>query len=307
MLITRIARRAILTLTTLVGVTLISFFLIRIAPGDPARQVLPPTATAEDVERMRQTLGLNEPLWNQYWIYVSGLLRGDLGQSFLFGMDNAELIFPRLLNTVIITLLGVAIGLIVAIPLGMAAGTRRGSALDTTAVGFALLGQAMSPVWLCLLLVLIFSVWLKWLPPSGVGSFAHLILPSVCIGFTYASMVTRMTRSGMIDVLTQDYIVAARARGISRVRIYGLYALKNALLPVITVSGLQLGILIGGSVVIEQIFAYPGIGLLSIQAISSRDFQLVQSIIVVAALVMMLTSLIVDILYTFVDKRVGFN
>jgi ABC-type dipeptide/oligopeptide/nickel transport system permease component len=120
-------------------------------------------------------------------------------------------------------------------------------------------------------------------------------------------MVTRMTRSGMIDVLTQDYIVAARARGISRVRIYGLYALKNALLPVITVSGLQLGILIGGSVVIEQIFAYPGIGLLSIQAISSRDFQLVQSIIVVAALVMMLTSLIVDILYTFVDKRVGFN
>jgi ABC-type dipeptide/oligopeptide/nickel transport system permease component len=302
MLITRIARRAILTLTTLVGVTLISFFLIRIAPGDPARQVLPPTATAEDVERMRQTLGLNEPLWNQYWIYVSGLLRGDLGQSFLFGMDNAELIFPRLLNTVIITLLGVAIGLIVAIPLGMAAGTRRGSALDTTAVGFALLGQAMSPVWLCLLLVLIFSVWLKWLPPSGVGSFAHLILPSVCIGFTYASMVTRMTRSGMIDVLTQDYIVAARARGISRVRIYGLYALKNALLPVITVSGLQLGILIGGSVVIEQIFAYPGIGLLSIQAISSRDFQLVQSIIVVAALVMMLTSLIVDILYTFVDK-----
>jgi ABC-type dipeptide/oligopeptide/nickel transport system permease component len=158
-----------------------------------------------------------------------------------------------------------------------------------------------------MLLILVFSVWLKWLPPQGYGTFSHLIMPSICVGFAFASLVTRMMRAGMIDVLGQEYITAARARGIGRARIYGRYALKNALLPIITVSGAQLGVLLAGSVVIEQIFSYPGLGQLTVAAIAARDFQLVQSILVVIALLMLVCNLLVDVLYTFVDKRVEFN
>ncbi|MDR1189008.1 MAG: ABC transporter permease [Bifidobacteriaceae bacterium] len=304
---TRILRRAALTVFIAVGVTVIAFFLVRLAPGDPAAQMLPPTAKPEQIAAMRERMGLDEPLAYQFWLYVKGLLHGDLGYSYTFRMDNTQLIFPRLGKTAIITGLGVALALLVALPLGMVAGVRRGSASDFFALGFALLGQAMSPVWLCMLLIMIFSVWLKWLPPEGYGSPAHLVMPSICVGFAFASLVTRMMRAGMIDVLGQEYITAARARGIGRTRIYGRYAFKNALLPIITVSGSQLGILLAGSVVIEQIFSYPGLGQLTVAAISGRDFQLVQSILLVIALLMLATNLLVDVLYTFVDKRVEFN
>jgi ABC-type dipeptide/oligopeptide/nickel transport system permease component len=191
--------------------------------------------------------------------------------------------------------------------LGLIAGIKRGSAVDTFAVAFALCGQAMSPVWLCLLLIMIFSVWLGWLPTHCSGTVAHMVLPAFCIGFTFCSLVTRMLRTNMIDILDEDYVTATRARGINKIYVYAKYAFKNAILPVITVSGQQIGILLCGSVVVEQIFSWPGFGELTIKAISARDFQLVQSILVVVALIMVVCNLIIDILYPLIDKRISFN
>jgi peptide/nickel transport system permease protein len=303
----KIFRRFFLTIFVLAGVTVIAFALTRLAPGDPAELMLPSDATQEQVQVMRVRMGLDRPLVQQYFMYIGNILRGDLGDSFSFHMKCSELIFGALGFTAQITLIGVVLALLVAIPLGLVAGIKRGSAVDTFAMGFALLGQAMSPVWLCLLMILILSVSLRWLPTEGTGSIRHLVMPSICIGFTYCSHITRMMRSSIIDVLTEDYITATRALGISKFKVYTKYALKNALMPIITVAGADLGKLLAGSMVIEQIFSWPGLGRLTVSAISSRDFQLVQSILLVVALIMLVCNLIVDILFTFVDKRIKFN
>ena len=307
MLLTRVLRRVLLTLFIVVGVTIISFVLVRLAPGDPAKQLLPATATEEQVQAMRERMGLDKSYLVQYGLYLNNLLHGDLGYSFRYQMNNAELIFPRLLRTAEISAIGIILALIISIPLGLIAGIKRGSLVDTVAMGFALYGQAMSPVWFCLFLILVFSVWLKWLPTEGTGTIQHLVMPSICIGFAFCSLVTRMLRTEMINVLNEDYITATRARGIDKFKIYTKYAFKNAMLPVVTVSGIQVGALLTGSVVIEQIFSWPGIGQLTYVAISSRDFQLVQSILLVIALIMVTCNLAVDILYPLIDKRIKFN
>ncbi|MBU9726295.1 ABC transporter permease [Diplocloster modestus] len=303
----KILRRLALTLIVLVGVTIIAFALVRLAPGDPAVQMLPATATQEQIDNMRTRMGLDQSYVVQYFMYIGNLLKGDLGYSFHFNMDCGPLILSRLLNTAKITVIGVIIALIISIPLGLVAGIKRGSALDTCATAFALCGQAMSPVWLCLLMILIFSVGLKWLPTQGVGSWKNMVMPSLCVGFAFCSLVTRMLRSSMIDVLQEEYITATRARGVSKFQVYVKYAFKNAILPIVTISGAQLGILLCGSMVIEQIFNWPGLGQLTVTAISSRDFQLVQSILLIVAVIMVVCNLIVDILYTFIDKRISFN
>ncbi|MBS6762820.1 MAG: ABC transporter permease [Clostridium sp.] len=303
----KILRRVALTLIVLFGVTIIAFILVRLSPGDPAVQMLPSTATEEQILNMRERMGLNEPYIVQYFIYLGNLLKGDFGFSFHFNMDCGALILARLINTAKITIIGVVIALVISVPLGMIAGIKRGTAVDTAATAFALCGQAMSPVWLCLLMILIFSVGLKWLPTQGIGTWKHMVMPSLCVGFSFCSLVTRMLRSSMIDVLQEEYITATRARGISKFMVYVKYAFKNAILPIVTISGAQLGLLLAGSMVIEQIFNWPGLGQLTVTAISSRDFQLVQSILVVVAIIMVLCNLLVDILYTFIDKRVSFN
>jgi ABC-type dipeptide/oligopeptide/nickel transport system permease component len=296
-----------MTVFVIVGVTIIAFILGRIAPGDPAVQMLPSTATAEQIQAMRERMGLDQSYIMQYFIYMKNLLSGDLGYSFHYKMDCVDIIFPRLWETAKLTIIGVVFGFLVSIPLGLLAGIKRGSAIDTTAVGFALLGQAMSPVWLCLLMILVFSVWLGWLPSHGSGSWMHMIMPAFCLGVGFSSMITRMLRISMIDILQEDYIVATRARGISKFKVYTKYAFKNAILPVVTISGQQIGIMLCGSVVVEQIFSWPGFGELTIVAISSRDFQLVQSILVVVALIMVICNIIIDILYPLIDKRISFN
>jgi ABC-type dipeptide/oligopeptide/nickel transport system permease component len=307
MLLKKILRRLAFTLTTLIGVTVIAFFLVRIAPGDPARQMLPATATEEQLQYMRASMGLDRSYIAQYVMYIRNILHGDLGYSYRFQMRCSELIFTRLAMTAEVTFSGVCLAFLISIPLGVIAGIKKGSIIDVIAMIFALCGQAMSPVWLCLLMILIFSVGLGWLPTQGIGTIKHLIMPSLCVGFTFCSLVTRMLRAGMIDVLQEDYIIATRARGISRFSVYMKYALKNAMLPIVTVSGVQVGRLLCGSMVVEQIFSWPGLGQLTITAISSRDFQLVQSILLVVALIMGICNLVVDILYTFIDKRISFN
>lgn len=307
MFLKSILRRILLMLVIIFGVSIIAFTLVRLTPGDPAKQMLPSTATAEQVQQMRERMGLDQPFYVQYGMYIGNIMKGDLGYSFRYKSSCADLIFPRLAKTAQITVIGVVLALLISIPLGVIAGIRKGSILDTAAMGFALLGQAMSPVWLCLFMILLFSVKLGLLPTQGTGTPAHLVMPSVCVGFAFCSLVTRMLRAGMIDVLQEDYITATRARGIGKFEVYTRYALKNAILPIITVSGAQIGILLSGSMIIEQIFSWPGLGQLTVTAISSRDFQLVQSILLIVALIMVICNFIVDILYTLVDKRIKFN
>lgn len=305
--LTFLVRRLIYTLFVLVGVSIVSFLIIRIAPGNPARMMLPAGATDEQIRAMEIELGLDRPLYEQYFIYMGNVLRGDLGESIFYARPCAELIFERIPATAQLALAAAVISLIVSVPLGIMAGIKKGSAVDVFAVGLALVGQSMSSVWLAVLLILIFGVHLGVLPVQGYGTIRHVILPAVTLGMPMTAMVTRMLRSGMYDVLHEDYITATRAKGIAEGKIYFRYALKNALLPVVTSVGIEIAGMMAGSIVCETVFGWPGIGSLSIQAISFRDYPLIQSIMLVLSAIFVLINMIVDILYTFIDPRVELN
>lgn len=302
-----ILRRIIFTIITLIGVSIIAFALVRLAGGDPARQMLPSTATEEQVQLQHEKMGLDKPLVEQYLTYMKGVFKGDLGYSYNFNMKNAPLIWSRFKQTAILTGATILISLLFAMVLGLLAGTHKGSIIDTVAMFFALVGQAIPQVWLCLLLILVFGVKLHWLPVQGYGDIKHMILPAICGGVGFASGITRMLRSGMIDTLSEDYITATRARGISKFKVDTVYACKNALLPIVTMLGSNIGGMLAGSMIIEVIFGWPGLGQLVVVAIGVRDYQLVQSCLLVSAAIMVFCVLCVDILYTVIDKRIKFN
>lgn len=300
-------RRLVYTAFVLLGVSVVAFFIVRLAPGNPARTMLPAGATEEQVHQMEIQLGLDKPLYEQYFLYISNVLRGDLGDSIFYSRPCAELIFERIPATVELALAATLLSLLISIPLGITAGIKKGSAIDVFTVALALIGQSMSSVWLAVLLILVFAVNLGWLPVQGYGTLRHVIMPAVTLGMPMTAMVTRMLRSGMYDVLHEDYITATYAKGISRWKIYFRYALKNALLPVVTSVGIQLASMLAGSIVCESVFGWPGIGSLSIQAISFRDYPLIQSIMLVLSAIFVLINMIVDIIYTFIDPRVKLN
>ena len=306
-MVKKIIRRFLFSILVLVGVSLIAFFLVRLAPGNPAQLMLGPSATPEDVAEMEARMGLDKPYAVQYFMYIWNVLHGDLGYSYQFSMSCNDLIFGRLPATAELTFWGFLVICVIAFPLGILAGIKKGSFVDALAIFVSLLGQAISPVWLALLLILLFGVHLGWLPTQGRGTFAQVVMPAIVMGFQFCSLATSMLRSGMMDALQQDYITASRARGVPRIQIYTKYALKNAILPVITVMGNNLGAMMAGSMVVETIFNWPGIGEIAIRAINLRDFQLVQSILLVSAAIFVIINLIVDILYTVVDKRIEFN
>lgn len=302
-----ILKRLGYTVFVIIGVTIITFLLLKLAPGDPARLMLPENATEEQVQATRVEMGLDKPLITQYLSFMNNVIHGDLGMSLQFVKPNAELIAERFPATALLALSSVALSLIIAIPLGVLAGVKKGKTADFFAMLFALFGQSMSPVWLGILLILLFAVELRWLPAIGMGSISNLILPCATMGFGLAALSTRMVRSGMIDVLQEDYITATYARGISPTKVIFKYAFRNAMLPTITIVGMEIGALLGGSVVIERIFGWPGIGSLTIQAIGMRDFPLVQAILLVISTVFVLVNLLVDIVYTLVDPRLKFE
>ena len=303
----KIIRRFLMSILVLLGVTLIAFFLVRLAPGDPARIMLGASATEADIEAMHIRMGLDKPYIIQYLTYIKNVLSGDLGYSYYFSMDCSKLIFGRLPATAELTLYGFIVIIIIAFPLGILAGINKGKFIDSFSIFVSLLGQSLSPVWLGLLFILFFGVKLRWLPTQGRGTLAQAIMPSFIMGFQYCSLVTSMLRSGMMDTLQEDYITATRARGISRGKIYTKYALKNAILPVVTVMGNNVAGMMAGSMVIETIFAWPGLGDLAIRAINLRDFQLVQSILLISGCIFVICNLIVDILYCIIDRRIEFN
>ncbi|MHC1786498.1 MAG: ABC transporter permease [Christensenellales bacterium] len=295
------------TVFVLIGVTILTFLLLQFTSGSPARLLLADTATEEQVYAKEEEMGLHAPLYVQYFRYFTGLLRGDLGTSYFFKIPNARLILDCLPATGYLTLVAMMIALLIAIPLGIIAGMKRGSFTDLSAMFFALLGQSVSGVVLGLIFMLVFAVNLKWLPSMGYGGLAFVIMPATSLAMQMAALITRMLRSGMVDVLQEDYITATYAKGISRYEIITKYALRNAILPVITIVGLQVGTFLGGAVVTEQIFTWPGIGSLTVQAIGNRDFSLVQSILLVISALFVLINLLVDIIYTLVDPRMSLN
>lgn len=291
------------TLLVLFCVATLTFFLIRLT-GDPVRAMLPETASLEQEEALRQHFGLDRPLFEQYLAYLWGILRFDFGVSLYFNQPAIELIASRMPATIQLGVGAFVFALIVAVPAGMIAALKRGKSVDSAVVGIVLLGQSIPPFFVGIMLILIFAVSLNWLPASGDGNLQSLILPSITLGLYSMAMIARLLRSSLIDVLGEDYIRTARAKGLTYWRAIRDHALKNAALPVITIVGLEIGTLLGGAILTEQVFSWPGVGRLTVEAINNRDFALIQAIVLILSMIFVITNLIVDIAYAFIDPRV---
>jgi ABC-type dipeptide/oligopeptide/nickel transport system permease component len=293
------------TVYVAVGISAISFFFIHLS-GDPVMLMLPPDATMAEVEALREQLGFNDPIYVQYWRFASRALQGDLGSSLYFRVPAVSLILERLPASLELAGAAMLIALLVSIPLGIISAVRRGSLWDVSSMLGALFGLSMPHFWLGIMLILLFSVTLGWLPTSGRGTLAQLVMPALALGLSLMAMFARLTRSVMLEVLSQDYVRTARAKGLRERLVIGKHALKNALIPLVTVAGMQFGFLIGGTVIIETVFAWPGVGRLVVQAIFSRDYPLVQATVLVLAVIFVLVNLITDLIYLWLDPQISY-
>jgi len=293
------------TVYVVIGISAISFFFIHLS-GDPVMLMLPADASMQEVEHLRQKLGFNDPLYVQYGRFISKAVRGDFGESLYYHVPAMELIVERLPASLELSFAAMFLALLVAVPIGIISAVYRGSALDMGSMLAALFGLSMPHFWLGIMFIMIFSVKLGWLPTSGRGTPAQLIMPAVALALGLMAMFARLTRSVMLEVLSLDYIRTARAKGLREFFVIGKHALKNALIPLVTVAGMQFGLLIGGTVIIETVFAWPGVGRLVVQAIFNRDYPLVQSIVLVLALIFVAVNLLVDILYIYLDPRISY-
>jgi ABC-type dipeptide/oligopeptide/nickel transport system permease component len=298
-----LVRRLLQSLLVLLGVSFVVFFILHLT-GDPALVLLPPDATAEEIRRFRETMGFNDPFLVQYGRFLAGALRGDFGQSVRHGEPAFGLVAERMPATFELSGAALLIALCLAIPTGIVSAVRRNTAIDYVSTVGALLGQSMPTFWLGIMLILIFSVQLGLLPSSGRGTPQHLILPSITLGLFTTARIMRLTRSGMLEVLDQDYIRTARAKGMPDPPIVWKHALKNAAIPIVTIVGIELGTLLGGAVITETIFAWPGVGRLSVQAIYNRDYPVVQAAVFLLASTFVLVNLVVDVVYTYLDPRI---
>lgn len=299
-----ILRRIGHTLIVLICVSLVAFFLIRLAPGNPAELLLGDGATDEQIAAKEIELGLDKPLYVQYFKYMAGIFRGDLGMSTQYRMPVSDLIANRLPNTLKLAIITVIFGLSLCIPLGIIAGSHRGTAIDFFAMFFALLGQSMATIWIAVLNIYVFSVLLDWLPAVGTGTILHYIMPVITLGYPLAAETTRIGRSGMIDTLNEDFITATHAKGIRPTVVHWKYAFKNAVCPVITLVGMRLGSFLAGAIVVESIYSWPGIGQLLKTSVGNRDYQLVQSLLLLSAFLFAIVNLLVDIINSLIDPRI---
>ncbi len=300
-------RRIALTIPVLLGVATLVFALLHLVPGDPAQAMLGESAPAADLDELRRSLGLDKPILAQYGAYLGRLVRGDLGVSFRYNTPVRREIGQRLGRTAQLALSAMAVALVIALPLGVLGALFRGGAIDQAAMTVSLVGIAMPNFWLGPLLAIVFAVQLGWLPVSGTGSVAHLVLPAVTLGAALAAILARMTRASLIDELRELYVLAARARGVSRLRAVVAHALRNSLIPVVTIIGLQLGAVLTGTIITETIFAWPGVGRLLIQAINFRDYPLVQGCILFIAVTYVAMNLLVDLTYAWLDPRIRYS
>jgi ABC-type dipeptide/oligopeptide/nickel transport system permease component len=298
-----IAARLATAVLVILGVSAVSFFLTFLT-GDPAEIMLPPGATAVQIEKFRAEWGFDAPLTVQYWRFLKRAVHGDFGVSLRHGQQSLPLIVARLPATFQLTVTAMLLAIALAVPLGVLAATHRGGPIDVLAMGVALVGQSVPNFWLAIMMILLFAVSWGLLPTSGRGGVAHVVMPAAAIAINLMALLTRLVRSMMIDMLSEDYVRTARAKGLRELFVTSRHALPNALIPLVTVVGLQFGYILGGAVVIETIFTWPGVGLFTIQAILNRDYPVVQASVFILASAVVLINLSVDLLYVWLDPRI---
>jgi len=302
-----LVRRLLLTIPVLLGVATLVFSLIHLIPGDPVQAMLGESASPESINELRSRLGLDRPLYVQYFSFLNGVAHGNLGTSLRTSEPVTTAIADRLPATFELAAAAMLVAVVIAIPLGVLAASRAGTAVDHVATTLALVGISMPNFWLGPLLAIVFAVELGWLPVSGRGTLAQLVLPAVTLGAPLAAVLARTTRVSVIDELRELYVMAARARGVSRMRAVLKHAFRNSLIPIVTVLGLQLGAVLTGAVITETIFAWPGVGRLLIQSISFRDYPLVQGCILLIALTYVSMNLLTDLAYGLLDPRIRYE
>jgi ABC-type dipeptide/oligopeptide/nickel transport system permease component len=300
-------RRLLLTVPVLLGVATLVFSLVHFVPGDPAQAMLGDGASAQDIAELRASLGLDKPLIEQYVSFIRQAIGGDLGRSFRTGQPVTTMIIERVPATAELAVAAMIVAIVIAVPLGVVAAVWRGTAADYGAMTFALAGVSIPNFWLGPLLAIVFAVELGWLPVSGRGTLAHLVLPAISLGLALAAILARMTRASLLDELNELYVRAARARGVSRAAAITSHALRNSLVPLVTILALQFGAVLTGAVITETIFAWPGIGRLLIQSIGFRDYPMVQGCILFIAVTYVTVNLVTDLLYGALDPRIRFE
>jgi len=299
-------RRLVHSLLTLLGVSVLVFMILRVMPGDPAKMLLPEGAPESAVEELDRQLGLHRPLPVQYLIFVRDVFQGDFGQSFQYKAPALQVVLERVPATVDLTIAAMVLIVAAGGPIGILAAVRPGTRYEYGGMVFAVLGQSLPNFWLGIMLILLFGVALRWLPTSGFEGWRFLILPSVTLAAYPTALVARLTSSSMLDVLGTDYIRTARSKGLANLIVILRHALKNAVIPVLTVVGLQIGALLSGAVVTESVFAWPGVGKLIVDAIFSRDFPVVQTVLTLSAATFVGINFLVDVLYTLIDPRIRY-
>lgn len=301
-MITFIIRRILTAILVVLGVSLVVFFLTFLS-GDPAILMLPANATAEEVRELRQRMGYDDPIIVQYGRYLERAVRGDFGTSIIHRQPALPLILDRLPATLELTIVSMALAIGIAVPLGVMSAVNRGRFLDMGGMFVALIGQSVPSFWLAIMMIYLFAVTLGLLPTSGRGDLTNLVMPAVAIAIGLMALLTRLVRSTMLEVLSEDYVRTARAKGLRELPVIGRHALRNALIPLVTVVGLQFGYILGTAVVIETVFTWPGVGLFTIQAITNRDYPVVQASVFVLATAIVLINLAVDLMYGLLDPR----
>jgi len=291
----------------MLGVVTMVFFLVHMIPGDPVTVMLGEHAMAVEKAALRHQLGLDQPLLNQYVLFLKGIFQGNLGNSIFYRLPVSSIIASRLPATIILAAAAMAVALIIALPLGIIAGSRQYSTIDNFSMFLSLLGISMPNFWLGPLLIIIFSIKLDWLPVSGMEGLKSLILPAITLGTALAAILSRMTRSSLLEVISREYLTAARARGLPGWKVLLKHALKNALLPVVTIIGLQFGALLSGAIVTEKVFSWPGIGSLLIQAVFTRDYPMVQGCILVISFCYIIANVATELFYALIDPRIRYE
>ncbi|MDB4444608.1 ABC transporter permease [bacterium] len=300
-----ILRRLLYMVPVIIGVSVAVFMMIHLIPGDPAKIVAGLEATQEDIDSVRQALGLNEPIYVQYFKFVGRAVVGDFGTSFRTGRAVIDEIGARYANTLLLGVTAILIAVILGTITGIISAVKKYSIFDNLSLLVSLVGVSMPTFFSGLVLMLLFSVYLGWLPLAGKESWLHLVLPAVTLGIPSVAVVSRMTRSSMVEVLDQDYIRTARAKGVREFVVINSHAIRNALIPTVTVVGLQLGYLLGGAVIVETVFAWPGIGRLVVQSILARDFPVIQASVLILAVTFVLINLLTDLFYSLLDPRIS--
>lgn len=314
-MISYILRRLVLAVPVLLIVGIVVFALVHLAPGDPASVILGPDATTEQIDQLRDQLGLNDPLYIQFLNWIGGVVRLDFGESLFLGVPVLEALVNRLQITTLLTLYALVLSIVIGVPLGVIAAVRANTFLDRMLMALSLSGAAIPNFFLGILLILLFAVVLRWLPSGGyveinkdpVGHFQSMVMPAFALGFSNAALLARIVRSSMLDVLREDYIRTAYSKGLTERLVVIRHALRNVLIPAVTVVGLSLGALLGGAVVTETVFTLPGMGRLVVQSIARRDFPVIQGAVMLIAVFYVLANLIVDVLYVYLDPRIRYG